>query len=107
MAWGLWNKIKQGFKKVGNAVKKAASFVNDKVIKPFKPVITKVADTLLPGSGRIVEAVSDGVDAVANGQIPSALQSKIAGNFRGGAQKLIGFTNEGSDAVRPYRRLNR
>ena len=95
MAWGLWNKIKQGFKKVGNAVKKAASFVNDKVIKPFKPVITKVADTLLPGSGRIVEAVSDGVDAVANG------------NFRGGAQKLIGFTNEGSDAVRPYRRLNR
>jgi hypothetical protein len=39
MAWGLWNKIKQGFKKVGNFVKKAASFVNDKVIKPFKPVI--------------------------------------------------------------------
>ena len=95
MAWGLWNKIKQGFKKVGNAVKKAASFVNDKVIKPFKPVITKVADTLLPGSGRVVEAVSDGIDEFANG------------NFRNGAQKLIGFTNEGSDAVRPYRRLNR
>ena len=93
MAWGLWNKIKQGFKKVGNAVKKAASFVNDKVIKPFKPVISKVADTLLPGSGRIVEAVSDGIDEFANG------------NFRSGAQKMIGMANPNSD--RPYRRLNR
>ena len=93
MAWGLWNKIKQGFKKVGNFVKKAASFVNDKVIKPFKPVITKVADTLLPGSGRIVEAVSDGIDEVANG------------NFRGAANKMIGLPNPNSD--RPYRRLNR
>lgn len=92
MAWGLWNKIKQGFKKVGNAVKKAASFVNDKVIKPFKPVISKVADTLIPGSGRIVEVVSDGIDEFANG------------NFRSGAQKMIELSNPGD---RPYRRLNR
>ena len=54
MAGGLCNKIKQGFKKVGNFVKKAASFVNDKVIKPFKPVITNVANAIVPGSGRIV-----------------------------------------------------
>ena len=93
MAWGLWNKIKQGFKKVGNFVKKAASFVNDKVIKPFKPVISKVADTFLPGSGKIVEAVSDGIDEFAHG------------NFRSGAQKMIGLPNPDSD--RPYRRLNR
>ena len=91
MAWGLWNKIKQGFKKVGNAVKKAASFVNDKVIKPFKPVISKVADTLLPGSGRIVEAVSDGIDDVANG------------NFKGAAQRMVGMANPNA---RPYRKLN-
>ena len=97
MAWGLWNKIKQGFKKVGNAVKKAASFVNDKVIKPFKPVISKVADTLLPGSGRIVEAVSDGIDEFAQG------------NFRNGAQKMIGMANPNSVSAgvsRPYRKLN-
>ena len=93
MAWGLWNKIKQGFKKVGNAIKKAATFVNDKVIQPFKPVISKVADTLLPGSGRVVEAVSDGIDDV------------VRGNFRGAANKMIGLPNPNSD--RPYRRLNR
>ena len=98
MAWGLWNKIKQGFKKVGGAIKKAASFVNDKIIKPFKPVISKVADTIIPGSGRVVEAVSDGIDEVANG------------NFRGAAQRVIsgvarpGFAS--ADAVRPYRKLN-
>ena len=93
MAWGLWNKIKQGFKKVGNFVKKAAGFVADKVIKPFKPVISTVANVIAPGSGRIVEAVSDGIDEFANG------------NFRNGAQKMIGMANPNSD--RPYRRLNR
>ena len=102
MAWGLWNKIKQGFKKVGGAIKKAASFVNDKVIKPFKPVISKVADTFLPGSGRIVEAVSDGIDEFAQG------------NFRNGAQKMIRAEPSGNfvpvglpNSDRPYRRLNR
>ena len=94
MAWGLWNKIKQGFKKVGSAVKSAAKFVNDKIVKPFKPVITKVADTLLPGSGRIVETVSDGIDEFANG------------NFRNGAQKMIGMPNPRADGIRPYRKLN-
>ena len=93
MAWGLWNKIKQGFKKVGNFVKKAASFVNDKVIKPFKPVITNVANAIIPGSGKIVEAVSDGIDDVANG------------NFKGAAQRMVGMANPNAD--RPYRRLNR
>ena len=101
MAWGLWNKIKQGFKKVGNFVKKAASFVNDKVIKPFKPVITNVANAIIPGSGRIVEAVSDGIDDVVNG------------NFKGAAQRVVGLANPNArpgfasaDAVRPYRKLN-
>ena len=103
MAWGLWNKIKQGFKKVGNFVKKAASFVNDKVIKPFKPIISTVANAIVPGSGRIVEAVSDGIDNVANG------------NFKGVAQRIVGMpnprtayeTSSNPNADRPYRRLNR
>ena len=102
MAWGLWNKIKQGFKKVGNFVKKAASFVNDKVIKPFKPVITNVANAIVPGSGKIVEAVSDGIDSVANG------------NLRQAANRVIGMANPNAvrqgvasaNAVRPYRKLN-
>ena len=89
MAWGLWNKIKQGFKKVGNAIKKAASFVNDKVIKPFKPVISNVANAIVPGSGRIVEAVSDGIDDVATG------------NWKGAAQRLTGMNPN-----RPYKKLN-
>ena len=52
MAWGLWNKIKQGFKKAGTVIKKAADFVTDKVIKPFKPLI----------AGAVVNKVMDGVE---------------------------------------------
>ena len=86
MAWGLWNKIKQGFKKVGNFVRKAAGFVADKVIKPFKPVISTVANVIAPGSGRIVEAVSDGIESVASGDI------------KGLAHQVI--------SNRPYKKLN-
>ena len=99
MAWGLWNKIKQGFKKVGNFVKKAASFVNEKVIKPFKPVITNVANAIAPGSGKIVEAISDGVDAVANGNLRQVANS----NLRQASNRIIGMPNPNA---RPYKKLN-
>ena len=103
MAWGLWNKIKQGFKKVGGAIKKAASFVNDKIIKPFKPVISKVADTIIPGSGRVVEAVSDGIDGwTESTQANRGLPDVANGNFRGAAQRVVGMTTN-----RPgYKKLN-
>ena len=72
MAWGFWNKIKKGFQKVGRAIAKGAKWVNDKVIKPFKPVVKKVvgtvANTFVPGSGafvdKAVDVVSDGIDGV-------------------------------------------
>ena len=104
MAWGLWNKIKQGFKKVGNVVKKAASFVNDKVIKPFKPVITNVANAIIPGSGRIVEAVSDGIDGWSSSTQGSTSSDVANGNFKGATQRMVGMPNPNS--VRPYRKLN-
>jgi hypothetical protein len=51
MAWGIWNKIKNGIKKVGNA----ASWVNEKIVKPYlKPVAAAVApilDGFVPGLG--------------------------------------------------------
>ena len=45
MAWGIWNKIKKGFQKVGRAIVKGAKWVNDKIIKPFKPIVQKVGST--------------------------------------------------------------
>ena len=72
MAWGVWNKIKKGFQKVGRAIVKGAKWVNDKIIKPFKPVVktigSTIANVLAPGSGAVVsgavDAVSDGIDSV-------------------------------------------
>ena len=67
MAWGLFNKIKKGFKKVGSAFKKAAGFVNDKIVKPFKPLIKTAVNSFIPGAGAIVDVASDGLDAVTKG----------------------------------------
>ena len=64
MAWGFWNKIKKGFQKVGRAIVKGAKWVNDKVLKPFKPIVKTVANAFVPGSGAAVEALSDGIDSV-------------------------------------------
>lgn len=64
MAWGIFNKIKKGFKKIGNVLKKGVNFVNEKVIKPFKPIIRQVANSFVPGAGAIVDRVADGVDVV-------------------------------------------
>ena len=60
MAWGLWNKIKQGFKKVGNWVKnKVLKPVVNNVVKPFKPIISAVSTAINPKVGAIV---SKGMD---------------------------------------------
>ena len=62
MAWGLWNKIKQGIKKAGTVIKKAAKVVTDKVIKPFKPVITAAASAFSPVAGAIAGKALDAVE---------------------------------------------
>ena len=61
MAWGLWNKIKQGFKKAGTVIKKAADVITNKVIKPFKPLIAGAASAINPAVGA---AVTAGMNAV-------------------------------------------
>lgn len=61
MAWGLWNKIKNGFKKVGNAIAKGVGWVANNVVKPFKPIISGVASAINPKVGA---AVNFGMNAV-------------------------------------------
>ena len=62
MAWGLWNKIKQGFKKAGAVVKKVADVVTDKVIKPFKPLIAGAVSAINPAAGAIAGKAMDAVE---------------------------------------------
>ena len=84
MAWGLWNKIKKGFQKVGKAIKKGVGWVNDKIIKPIKPVLKTAANVFLPGvGGKIVDAASDGIDAWTDGGTKGVV--KWAGNKFGKA----------------------
>ena len=62
MAWGLWNKIKQGVKKAGNFAKKVVKSVTDNVIKPFRPVIGAAATAFNPKAGMIANTVMDKVE---------------------------------------------
>ena len=71
MAWGLWNKIKKGFKKVGKVFKKVfdvgkkvAKTVNDVVVKPFKPIIKEGLNKWKPGAGNVVDIASGAVDVI-------------------------------------------
>ena len=67
MAWGLWNKIKNGFKKAAGWVKdKVIKPVVNTVVKPFKPIISGVATAINPAVGaavttgmNIAEKISD------------------------------------------------
>ena len=74
MAWGLWKKIKSGVRKAGNWLKKAAGVVNEKVIKPFKPIIGGIVNSFVPGAGKYVDTVSDGLDAVSDGGVKGAIE---------------------------------
>ena len=62
MAWGLWNKIKQGVKKAGNFAKRVAKGVTENVIKPFRPVIGAAATAFNPKAGMIANTVMDKVE---------------------------------------------
>ena len=62
MAWGLWNKIKQGFKKAGTVIKKAADVISDKVIKPFKPIISGAIGAINPAAGAVAHRAMDAVE---------------------------------------------
>ena len=71
MAWGI-------FQKIGQGLKKAFNWVNDKVVKPvarFLKPITKPAGTILktliPGSAPVVDVVSDGIEHIADSGQPA------------------------------------
>ena len=78
-SFGVWNKIKKGFKKWAAKVKEGFEGFNKKVIQPIlKPInnalqplrrpIRALANTIAPGTGgRVVDVVSDSLDAVTSG----------------------------------------
>ena len=88
MAWGLWNKIKQGFKKAGSVIKKAADIVTEKVIKPFKPIIGGAISAINPAAGAIATKAMDTVE-----------------RFSENAARPLGWAAD--EGFTPFRRLKR
>ena len=94
MAWGVWNKIKQGFKKAGSIAKdvgkgfrKTIDFVNDKVVQPFKPLIGAAAKAINPKAGMIADATMGAVETLSDG--------------------LDSFDNWKANSFKPFKRLIR
>ena len=83
MAWGVWNKIKKGFQKVGRAIVKGAKWVNDKIIKPFKPVVKTIAGTVdtVSGSPSPLKSSSSARKPLLFTQIVADLRDYAAGIF--------------------------
>lgn len=69
MAWGLWNKIKQGIRKAGGFVRdKIIKPVVNNVVKPFKPVIQAAANAINPKVGALVDTGMNMAERWANGE---------------------------------------
>ena len=66
MAWGLWNKIKSGLSKAGRFIKTAVKGVVDKVVKPFKPVISTVVGAINPTAGVIANTAMNAVEKLSD-----------------------------------------
>ena len=82
MAWGLWNKIKNGFKKAVGWVKdKVIKPVVNNVVKPFKPIIAGVADKIKPGAGAVVNTVLGVAEKVSDEGFGSVAKSWAGKRF--------------------------
>ena len=82
MAWGLWNKIKNGFKKAAGWVKdKVLKPVVNTVVKPFKPVIAGVASAINPTLGAAVNTGMNVVEKLADGDIGSVAKGWASKRF--------------------------
>ena len=69
MAWGLWNKIKQGIRKAGGFVRdKIIKPVVNNVVKPFKPVIQAAANAINPKIGTLVNTGMNMAERWASGE---------------------------------------
>ena len=88
MAWGVFNKIKKGFKKIGNVFKKGVNFLND-AVQTAAPIASAVANKILPGSGALINLASGALNALDNR------------NYGDAAQNVANFIQQGRIRTRP------
>jgi hypothetical protein len=78
MGFGLWKKIKNGFKKVWGGLKKAGQFVYNKVIKPIGGAVLPIAGKIIggvvgkvhPGIGAAIEGGAEALGGLIRGDKP-------------------------------------
>ena len=84
MAWGLWNKIKNGFKKAAGWVKdKVIKPVVNNVVKPFKPIISAAATAINPALGAAVTTGMNVAEKISDEGYGSVAKSWAGKRFTG------------------------
>jgi hypothetical protein len=74
MGWGLWNKLKEGIKKVGGAIGKAAKYVGKKIL----PIATPIANYAAPLLNSVVPGLGTGISM--GTKVASGISSKLFGD---------------------------
>ena len=85
MAPGFWKKLKNFASKVGNAIKKGAAFVRDKII---------------PGAGKVIKTVAEAAPGVIGAIAGAAGPGKIS-DFANGAGRVISQVQQGYNQYAP------
>ena len=81
MAWGIFKKIKDGFKKVIGGIKKGAQWIGNNILKPIaKPIVNAVApvvDTIIPGVGTALKTGVNAITDITTGNSRKAIQDLV------------------------------
>ena len=77
MAWGIFKKIKDGFKKVIGGIKKGAQWIGNNILKPIVNAVAPVVDTIVPGVGTAIKRGVNTLTELTTGNSRKAIQDLV------------------------------
>ena len=77
MAWGIFKKIKDSFKKVVGGIMKGAQWIGNNILKPIVNAVAPVVDTIVPGVGTAIKAGINALTDLTTGNSRKAIQNLV------------------------------
>ena len=77
MAWGIFKKIKDGFKKVIGGINKEAQWIGNNILKPIVNAVAPVVDTIAPGVGTAIKIGVNAITDITTGNGRKAIQNLV------------------------------
>ena len=77
MAWGIFKKFNDGFKKVIGGIKKGAQWLGNKVLKPIINAVAPVIDQIKPGVGTALQTGDNALTDLATGNVRQVIKDFV------------------------------